>query len=163
MLTGLPLTEWRNWSGSVVASPTHSASPRDESELAAIIRAAAQVRVVGAGHSFMPLCETGGTLVSMTDYRGALEIAPDRHTVWAPAGWSLDRLGIVLWAEGLSLINQGDIDPQSLAGATATGTHGTGADLGSVATQACGFRLMLADGTITECGPGDELFEAQRL
>ncbi|WP_439547222.1 D-arabinono-1,4-lactone oxidase [Sandarakinorhabdus sp.] len=157
------VTEWRNWSGSVVASPGQIASPRDEAELAAIIRAAAQVRVVGAGHSFMPLCETGGTLISMADYQGALEIAPDRRTVWAPAGWSLDRLGVALWAEGLSLINQGDIDPQSLAGATATGTHGTGADLGSIATQACGYRLMLADGTTTECGPGDELFEAQRL
>lgn len=59
----------------------------------------------------------------------------------------------------------GDINPQSLAGATATGTHGTGADLGSLATQACGFRLMLADGTQVECGPDQrpDLYEAQRL
>jgi FAD-linked oxidoreductase len=159
------MTEWRNWSGSVVAQPVECARPRTAEELAALVSGARKVRVVGAGHSFMPLCETDGVLISLADYGGRIEIAADRKTVWAPAGWGLDRLTAALWAEGLSLINQGDINPQSLAGATATGTHGTGADLGSIATQACGFRLMQADGTIVECGPGQrpELYEAQRL
>jgi FAD-linked oxidoreductase len=113
----------------------------------------------------MPLCETHDTLISLSDYEGRLEIALDRRTVWAPAGWGLDRLTAALWAEGLSLVNQGDINPQSLAGATATGTHGTGETLGSIATQACGFRLMQADGSVIECGPDRhvDLYEAQRL
>lgn len=159
------MTEWRNWSGSVTAQPADIARPKDAAELSAIVARAGKVRVVGAGHSFMPLCQTDGVLISMADYRGSIEIAPDRKTVWAPAGWGLDRLTAALWAEGLSLINQGDINPQSLAGATATGTHGTGAELGSLATQACGFRLMLADGSIVECGPDQrrDLYEAQRL
>ena len=159
------MTEWRNWSGSVAAQPARHARPRTAAELAALVAGARKVRVVGAGHSFMPLCHTDDVLISMADYEGRVEIAPDRKTVWAPAGWGLDRLTAALWAEGLSLINQGDINPQSLAGATATGTHGTGADLGSLATQACGFRLMLADGTQVECGPDQrpDLYEAQRL
>jgi len=159
------MTEWRNWSGSVIAQPTDIARPKSAAELSAIVTRAEKVRVVGAGHSFMPLCQTDGVLISMADYQGSIDIAPDRKTVWAPAGWGLDRLTAALWAEGLSLINQGDINPQSLAGATATGTHGTGAELGSLATQACGFRLMLAGGSIVECGPDQrpDLYEAQRL
>ena len=159
------MTQWKNWSESVVATPALRARPRTEAELAALITSAAKVRVVGAGHSFMPLCATDGTLISMGDYEGSIEIAPDRKTVWAPAGWGLDRLTTALWAEGLSLINQGDINPQSLAGATSTGTHGTGAALGSISTQACGFRLMQADGAIVECGPDlrPDLYQAQRL
>lgn len=78
------------------------------------------------------------------DYVGAVEIAADRKTVWAPAGWSLKKLTAALWKQGLSLINQGDINPQSLAGAISTGTHGMGAQLGSLSTQACDFRLMTA-------------------
>src|SRR3569833_1035588 len=147
------MTEWRNWSGSVVAKQSAIARTRDADELSASVARADKVRVVGAGHSFMPLCRSDGVLVSMADYEASIEIAPDRRTVWAPAGWGLDRLTAALWAEGLSLINQGDINPQSLAGATATGTHGTGAELGSLATQACGFRLAMADGQIVECGP----------
>jgi len=157
--------ERRNWSRSVSARPERFARPKTQAELAALVTSARKVRVTGAGHSFMPLCETGDTLINLADYEGALEIAPDRKTVWAPAGWGLDRLTVALWAEGLSLINQGDINPQSLAGATATGTHGTGETLGSIATQACGFRLMLADGSVVECGRHEnvDLYEAQRL
>jgi FAD-linked oxidoreductase len=157
--------QWSNWSRSVSAMPTQFVRPRTEAELAKLVSGARKVRVTGAGHSFMPLCETDGTLISLSDYEGTIEVAPDRKTVWAPAGWGLDRLTAALWAEGLSLINQGDINPQSLAGATATGTHGTGETLGSIATQACGFRLMQADGSVVECGPNRnvELYEAQRL
>lgn len=159
------MTGWNNWSGSVAASPRLIAKPRTAAELASLVGQASKVRVVGAGHSFMPLCETGDLLLNLSDYEGAVEMAPDRKTVWAPAGWSLKKLTAALWAEGLSLINQGDINPQSLAGAISTGTHGTGAELGSLSTQACGFRLMTSDGQIVECGPdlNPELYQAQRL
>ena len=59
--------EWQNWSGSVQAQPARLASPRTEDELATLVRGAAKVRVVGAGHSFMPLCATTGTLLSLAE------------------------------------------------------------------------------------------------
>lgn len=159
------MAEWSNWSGSVAAHPAQVARPKTEAELSALVRSSAKLRVVGAGHSFMPLCQTDGVLVSLADYEGQIEIAPDRKTVWAPAGWSLDRLTAALWTEGLSLINQGDVNPQALAGAIATGTHGTGEALGSLSTQACGFRLMTAEGQVVDCGPdlNADLYQAQRL
>jgi len=157
--------EWHNWSGSVAARPQAIARPRDEAELRAAILSASKVRARGAGHSFMPLCETEGTLLDMSGYAAPIEIAPDRASAWVPAGWSLARLTEALWNEGLSLINQGDVNPQSLAGATATGTHGTGKDLGSLSTQVTGFELMLADGSLVECDArtNPDLFQAQRL
>lgn len=159
------MSQWSNWSGSVKAQPAQWAKPKTVAELSALVGQANKVRVVGAGHSFMPLVHTDDTLISLADLEGKIEIAADRKTVWAPAGWSLDKLTEALWAEGLSMINQGDINPQSLAGASATGTHGTGADLGSISTQACGFRLMQADGSVIECGPDQQpdLYQAQRL
>ncbi len=157
--------EWHNWSGSVSAQPHAIARPRNESELRAAILSTPRVRVRGAGHSFMPLCETDGTLIDMSDYAAPIEIAADRASAWVPAGWSLARLTEALWKEGVSLINQGDVNPQSLAGATATGTHGTGKDLGSLSTQVTAFELMLADGALVVCDAGHhpELFQAQRL
>jgi FAD-linked oxidoreductase len=157
--------EWHNWSGSVTARPAHIARPRTRAELADIVQQAKQVRVAGAGHSFMPLCATEGVLLQLAELDSPLEIAADGHSAWAPAGWSLKRVTQALWDLGYSLPNQGDVNPQSLAGAIATGTHGTGADLGSLATFARAFELMLADGSLIECS-GDqhaELFQAQRL
>ncbi|MDB5428492.1 MAG: FAD-linked oxidoreductase [Phenylobacterium sp.] len=159
------MTAWSNWSGSVKAGPAELARPRDEASLQDLVRRAAKVRVVGAGHSFMPLCATEGLLLSLEDLQGGLEVAADRKTVTAPAGWSLKRLTEALWREGLSLPNQGDVNPQALAGALATGTHGTGRDLGSLSTFAHAFRLVMADGSVVICSRSErpDLFEAQRL
>jgi FAD-linked oxidoreductase len=159
------MAAWSNWSGSVKAAPAEVLRPRTMSELQAKVREARKVRVVGAGHSFMPLCETDGLLLSLGDLAGQVTVAADRRTVTAPAGWSLKRLTAALWELGLSLPNQGDVNPQSLAGAIGTGTHGTGRDLGSLATIAQGFRLVGATGEIVDCSRAQrpDLFEAQRL
>jgi FAD-linked oxidoreductase len=159
------MANWRNWSGSVVAAPAWIAAPTSEAELTHLVAGARRVRVAGTGHSFMPLCETDDLLISLSDIQGGLKLVEDRKTVWAPAGWPIGRLTAALWEKGLSLSNQGDIDKQAIAGALATGTHGTGAGLGSLSTFASGFRLVLADGSAVECdrGSDSELFEAQRL
>src|SRR5690349_19061519 len=113
---------WANWSGSVRATPRVVARPKTEAELAELVRQARQLRVVGAGHSFMPLVETSDTLVSLAELDGGIQFSTDKSRVWAPAGWSLARLTAALWEEGASLINQGDVNPQALAGAIAAGT-----------------------------------------
>jgi FAD-linked oxidoreductase len=159
------MAHWRNWSGSVEAQPRLIARPRTEAELSRLVLEADAVRVVGAGHSFMPLCATEGLLLNLADLEGELVVAPDRQTVDAPAGWSLARLTEALWAEGLSLANQGDVNPQSVAGAVSTGTHGTGKDLGSLAAMARGFRLITAWGEAVDCDAQTrpELYQAARL
>lgn len=158
-------TQWRNWSGSVEARPQLVARPRTEAELAEIVRAAAKVRVVGAGHSFMPLCATDGALISLSELEGEVDLSADRTRAWAPAGWSLAKLTAALWDKGVSLINQGDVNPQSLAGAIGTGTHGTGARLGSLSTAVRAVRLMLAEGSVVTCSKDErpDLFEIARL
>lgn len=155
---------WSNWSGSVTANGA-VARPQSEDELAALVRSANRLRVTGAGHSFMPLCESGELIIGLDDMAGELRIAADRRTARIPAGWSIRRLTAALWEEGLALANQGDVNPQSLAGAMATGTHGTGIDLGSLATFARGFRLVGADGEAHWCDDttNADLYQAQRL
>lgn len=155
---------WSNWSGSVTASG-QIARPQSEDELAALVRSAHKLRVTGAGHSFMPLCESGELIINLEDMAGTMRIAADRRTANIPAGWSIRRLTAALYNEGLALANQGDVNPQSLAGAMATGTHGTGTDLGSLSTFSRGFRLVGADGEARWCDAAThaDLFQAQRL
>ena len=159
------MSEWRNWSGSVVAAPSAQAHPATEPELQQLVATAAKVRVVGTGHSFMPLCATDGLLLSLARLDGEIEIAADRQSAWVPAGMAIGKLTAALWDLGFSLINQGDIDKQAIAGAVSTATHGTGRALGSLATAAEAFRMVLADGSVVECDRErePELFEAARL
>lgn len=159
------MAEWRNWSGSVVAAPSAVETPKTEAELQRLVAAAAKVRVAGAGHSFMPLCATDGLLLSLSDLESGIEVAEDGQSVWVPAGMAIGKLTAALWELGFSLINQGDIDKQAIAGAVSTATHGTGRTLGSLATAAQGFRLVLADGSVVECDRErePELFDAARV
>lgn len=159
------MATWSNWSGSVDAKPALIEKPKTYAELAGLVRAAKKVRVVGAGHSFMPLCATDGTLLSLSELEGDITIDTTTSRAWAPAGCSLAKLTKVLWERGYSLINQGDVNPQALAGAIGTGTHGTGAKLGTLSTAARAFELMMHDGAIVNCSPTEnaDLFEAQRL
>lgn len=164
--------EWRNWSGSVRTSAP-MLQPRDEAELAQMILRHDHIRASGAGHSFMPLCAPPSNgagmgraaMVNLSQMDGALQIRKDRQSARVPAGWSIARVTELLWQHGLSLANQGDVNPQALAGAMATGTHGTGNDLGSLSTMARGFQMIDAQGQSRWCDAqtNPDLFAAQRL
>jgi FAD-linked oxidoreductase len=159
------MASWRNWSGSVSARPAAIEAPRTLAELQSLVAGAERVRVTGAGHSFMPLCETDGLLLRLGEMEGAIEVCDDGVSAWVPAGWPIHRLTPALWELGFSLANQGDIDKQAMAGALSTGTHGTGVTLGSISTQALAYRLVLADGSVVECDAEHEgeLFQAARV
>ena len=64
------------------------------------------------------------------------------------AGTNLYQLPALLDPLGLALTNMGDIDRQTLAGAISTGTHGTGARFGGLASQIVAALLVLADGSL---------------
>lgn len=163
--TSRPKT-WRNWSGSQSCRPHVVSCPRTEQELAAIIRQATNgIRVTGAGHSFSALVPTDQTLLNLTHLSGVTQVAGEVAQVTCGSGTRLHDLGEPLWQSGLSLLNQGDIDAQTLAGAIATGTHGTGPEFGCLATQVAGFRLVSSSGEILECDERHHstLFEAGRV
>ncbi|MCC7483075.1 MAG: hypothetical protein IT541_16280 [Hyphomicrobiales bacterium] len=66
------------------------------------------------------------------------------------AGSSIASLGEPLWREGLSIANQGDVDVQSIAGATATGTKGSGTALGSLSSTVNSLRVINGRGEIVD-------------
>lgn len=113
----------------------------------------------------MPLCDSDTAVVSLEHLPGEITLSDDRRTARVPAGMSIRQLTAELFGMGLALANQGDVNPQSIAGSMATGTHGTGRDLGSLSTFARGFRLIGADGESRWCDAAvlPDLFQAQRL
>ena len=145
---------WRNWVGNQSFIAKHIGRPGSEDELAAMVGEAAGsglgVRCAGSGHSFTPVVATSGLLLSLDGMQGVLAINHDAKRVTVAAGTRIGDLGQALKANGLSLINQGDIDSQALAGALATGTHGTGVTLGNMSSQIRGMRLVQPDGGILD-------------
>lgn len=145
---------WRNWVGNQSFMAAHLASPTSEEEISALVQAATSqgksVRCAGSGHSFTPVVATSGLLLSLQDYQGITGVDEQRKRVSVKAGTKLNTLTRFLKEMGYSLTNQGDIDSQAIAGALATGTHGTGTTLGNLSSQVVGMKIVRPDGSVME-------------
>ncbi len=143
---------WRNWSGLLHAYPVERAAPASEAEVAELMTTApAPIRPVGAGHSFTALVPTDGTLVTLDGLTGV--VSADAGTmqaiVWA--GTRLGDLGPALARAGQEMPNLPDINKQSLAGALATGTHGTGRAFKALHGDVVALRVILPNGEVQSC------------
>ena len=155
---------WSNWSGAQHAHPEQY-FPMNIETLRRCVVQHPKIRVVGAGHSFSPLVKTDALLVGLDQLQGIVSHEPAYHRSTVYAGTRLYSLGKALESVNQALINQGDIDQQSIAGAIATGTHGTGIDLPCLSAFCTGFELMLANGETLQCDAEHhrEIFEAGRV
>ena len=160
---------WRNWGRSESIRPQRVERPRDaEAVQRAVVAAAKQgmrVKAVGAGHSFTGIAAAPGVLLDLEDVSGVLDVDLERGRVRLAAGTRLHQLPRLLRPYGLALQNMGDIDRQTIAGATSTGTHGTGGSFGGLATQIVEVTLVTGSGeliTVSEDENAD-LLPAVRL
>jgi L-gulono-1,4-lactone dehydrogenase len=161
--------QWSNWDGRQACAPAVIERPATAGELSAALERAARegrrVRTAGSGHSFTGLARTDGMLITLERMARVLDVDRSSGLVRVQAGMPLGRLNAELDRYGLALENLGDIDVQTIAGATATGTHGTGAKLRNLSAQIVALELMLSDGsTITvDAGHDPDAYRAARV
>ncbi|WHI47087.1 D-arabinono-1,4-lactone oxidase [Microbulbifer sp. JMSA004] len=157
---------WRNWSGSQECLPAHRLAPKDIPALQTIIaEAQGTVRAVGAGHSFTALVPTDDTIISLGRITGVADHDSDKVQATIYAGTRVADIGQPLEDIGQALINQPDIDEQTLGGCLATATHGTGAGLGCMSSYAAGMELVTAGGDTLWCDgeQNPEVFAAAQV
>ncbi len=147
-------TTWTNWVGNQSFSPKAIQHVASEDEIALAVQFAAAkghgVRTFGTGHSFTPIVETNGVLLDIAAMRGVTRIDPAKHQVTALPKTTIGDFGDPLWAQGLALANQGDIDTQAIAGAIATATHGSGKRMKNFSAALAGARFVDGLGNVVE-------------
>lgn len=146
---------WQNWSGSLQFEPGEVLRPRNEDELATAVGRAAsdgrRVRVVGSGHSSVPLVETRDVFISLERMpTGVIDHDTDEGTAFLHAATELKEAGRGLAEVGLAFHNYGDVATQTVAGAFGTGTHGSGKRLPDLAAALIGARMVTAGGDVIE-------------
>lgn len=149
---------WTNWAKQQRCVPERIETPTSEEALVQAVTSANRVKVVGSGHSFTDIACTDGVMVDMSKMRSVLAV--DGTEVTVQAGITIRELGEELRSRGLAMENQGDVDPQTLAGAIATATHGTGGRFGNLSSQVAGIRLVSGTGDVVDVD-GDELRAAR--
>src|ERR1700735_569007 len=146
---------WHNWAGTASADPARRYWPRSTEEIADAIKAAADggltVRALGGGHSLTPAAAASGVALDLSGWTRIVRAERSSGLITTRSGTTIRELNRALDSLGLAMPNLGDIDAQTISGAISTGTHGTGAGLGGIATQVAGLELVLADGSVVAC------------
>ena len=137
-----------NWAGNVVYRADRVHRPRSRDELQDLISRSHQVRALGSGHSFNRIADTAGILVSVADLPPVIDIDPGQATVTVSAGIRYGELAERLHAVGWALHNLASLPHISVAGACATGTHGSGNVNGNLATAVAAIEMIMADGQV---------------
>ena len=148
-------TTWRSWGGNLTVKPAALVRPGNSDELEQVLRDASarglRVRPVGSGHSFSPLVCTPDVLLDTSGLAGLCAIDVDRQRITVFGGTTVQQVARMLEAHGLALANMADSHRQTVAGAIATGTHGTGLGQPSLAEQMIALTLLTPSGELLTC------------
>jgi xylitol oxidase len=139
-----------NWAGNITFSAPEFRRPSTLSELRAVVGRASRVRVLGTGHSFNDMADSPGTQVSLADLPPEVDFDSAAALVRVPAGLSYAVLAARLDRQGFALRNMASLPHISVAGATATGTHGSGVANQNLSAAVTGLELVTADGDVVE-------------
>ncbi len=156
---------WSNWSGGQRSNPNALLYPASESELKnLVVQRKGTLRVVGGGHSFSPLVNTHGTIISLEALNGLLRHDSTTLTATFWAGSRIAQASPALSRVGQGFFNEADINMQSFAGAISTATHGTGRHLQSLSAYVTALRLLTPEGDFIDCSPekDNDVFQAAR-
>ena len=122
-----PAETVHNFGKNVSFTPETFAEPKNEAELLQLLEQhrGKTIRAVGTKHAWSDAIVSDDLLISLTAFNH-VRTNEERGTVTVGAGCRVKHLIEKLKPSGLTVHSLGLIDEQTVAGATATGTHGSG-------------------------------------
>jgi alditol oxidase len=155
------MTAGRNWAGNYTYRAPVLHHPTSVEEVQDIVAREGRLRVLGSRHSFTDLADSPRALISLEHVQPEFELAADRRSVTVGGGMRYGSVGVSLAEQGLSLRNFASLPHISVAGAIATGTHGSGDHNPSLAADVRALDFVLASGEVRHCSAatlGDDFF-----
>ena len=143
-------TAHTNWAGNVVFGATLVHKPETIDALRQAVHDSRKIRALGCGHSFSRIADTAGDLVLLDRLPKTFHIDKANSTVTVASGMTYAEVAVELHGMGFALANMASLPDISIAGACATGTHGSGDDQRVLAASVAAMRLVASDGELVE-------------
>jgi alditol oxidase len=135
-----------NWAGNVQFRAATVHHPSSVRELQRLVATRPRIRALGTAHSFSLVADTAGDLVSLAGLPPVVDVDTTAAAVRVSAGLRYSDIAPRLHAAGLALANLASLPHISVAGAVATGTHGSGDANQSLAAAVCALDLVTTGG-----------------
>ncbi|MDS2171772.1 FAD-binding protein [Nesterenkonia sp. CL21] len=146
-----------NWAGNLTYQASEVAHPRSVDELHEAMTRPGRKRLLGSRHSFNTIADTTGTLICLDQMPAMLEVHEDSVTV--AGGMRYGDLAPALHQQGFGLNNLASLPHISVAGAVATGTHGSGDRVGTLSSAVRSLEIMAPDGSVHTLRRGEPDFD----
>jgi alditol oxidase len=141
--------ELTNWAGNLAYRADSVHYPTSVVEVQELVARLPRVKALGTRHSFNTIADSpGGALISLSELAPEVTIDTEAMMVSVTGGTRYGVLAAELHAQGYALHNTGSLPHISVAGATATGTHGSGDRHGILSTAVSAVELVKADGSL---------------
>ncbi len=148
-----------NWAGNHTYRAATLARPTSVEQVCDLVGRSTAVRAIGSRHSFSDLTDTTGTLVDLAGLPADLRLDPAAGTVSVSAGVRYGELAPALEEHGWALAALASLPHISVAGAVATGTHGSGDRTPSLAAAVRSLEVVGADGALRRVTRGEPDFD----
>jgi xylitol oxidase len=149
----------RNWAGNYVFKAARIHRPVSLDDVRRLVSRSRNIRAIGTRHSFNSIADSAGDLIDLSALDPRFVLDREKQTITVGAATTYAELARHLQARGWALHNMASLPHISVAGATATGTHGSGFKSGSLATAVTGLQLVTATGDLRRVRRGDAEFD----
>ncbi len=153
------MTDERNWAGNLTYRASRVEHPASVDEVRSLLAQGGPVRMLGSRHCFNDIADTDGVLIALDQLPPVFEVSEARDAVRVGGGLRYGDIAPLLDAEGLALANLASLPHISVAGAVATGTHGSGDALGSLASSVRALTIVTLAGETRTLERGDDDFD----
>ena len=168
---------WKNTIKKYKVQPLRYFEPENLKDIQSVVREAedigVRVRAVGSGHSFSDVAVTNGYLINLKHLNRPLALEKKQLTtkwkekypqlVHVEAGMTIEAFNKAMEQRGLCVVNMGAIDEQTLAGAIATGTHGTGVELPAMSGMVRSMVVVGHNGDAYRIEPADGITDPKEF
>ena len=143
-----PVAERRNWGRNIVYKAKNLEEPATVEELQEMVKQAGYKKGLGSTHSYNDIADSPTTQISLRKLNKVIAIDEGNRTVTIEGGIKYEELAPKLNIKGFALHNLASLPQVTVAGACATGTHGSGTGNGSLATVIREMEFCTLDGAL---------------
>ena len=159
-----PLVSWvtaeklKNWAGNLTYSTDKLDQAKSVPQVQELVKKYDKLKVLGTRHCFNGIADSTHNFISLEAMDEVISLDPTAKTVTVDGRMKYGQLAPYLDKKGFALHNLASLPHISVAGACATGTHGSGVKNGNLATAVSGMELITAKGetrTLSRAKDGD--------
>ena len=159
----MPGEKLKNWAGNLEYSTDRLYAPESIAQVAELVKKYPKVKALGTRHCFNTIADSKDNFISLKQLNKVIAIDEVAHTVTIEAGINYGQLCPQLEEKGFALHNLASLPHISVAGSTATATHGSGVKNGNLATAVSGLEFVTATGevvTLAQAKDGEQFLGA---